>query len=216
MSNECAPSAICRPGGRGILTNNQRPSCICPANTFGGSCHIIVNSCAPNPCLNSGVCYTSYEHNSIEDYICICKNHFSGNQCQKMRTPISVQLNNELVDTGAVASTIQFYDYDLFKLNVILIHQYVYSSTPQHLILYHDLPRAPFLCIMKTYGKDAQLDIPHYFVLYIQHNMTDINITSGLMEENSCPDVRQLWHLIESSMLSQYSDELSTLTVYNT
>jgi len=51
--------------------------CICPPGWFGDLCHLTVDFCQSNPCLNGGTCTPSQNR-----YDCTCPTQYNGTRCE--------------------------------------------------------------------------------------------------------------------------------------
>jgi hypothetical protein len=202
-TNYCSTNSICKPEYRTIVIGSQQPLCLCSVNSFGRTCHLKNTACLSNPCLNSGSCYVSYEPQNIQGYFCVCTNLFYGDTCEIHKASVHVMLNATSLTTKVLGFTVQYYDIaDRQTLDLVIRHQAVYEDISLVVSLYHDLSTAPFLGIIKLYETTSESQLSAYHILYIQENVTSINISCQLSNENRCPDVRTLWHLIEEGELN--------------
>ena len=202
----CSPKSICRPTYRRFISDDQYPLCICPASTFGTSCHLKNNNCRQNPCLNGGSCIVTYHINNTNNYICRCTKRYRGEYCQYPRERVFIRFmlssNSRVQATDVAAITVSFSDYKIPFLHLDLRHQRVHGNLPSHLELMYDDTlgsNAPTLAVMKIYSSNARGTDPEYYVLYFQTDQNEINITIDLTSENHCPLVQTLWYLLQTN-----------------
>lgn len=201
-TNYCSANSICKPEYRSVNTGNKQPLCLCPTNSFGQTCHLKNTACSSNPCLHSGSCYMSYDSQNIHDYFCVCTSMFNDDRCEIPKAIIHITLNTTSLTNKILASTVQYYDIENMQtLKLVIRYQAVYDSISSSISLYHDQSTAPFLAVIKLYETVSESKAPAYFILYIQQDVVSINMTSQLSNENHCPNVRTLWHLIDHSKL---------------
>lgn len=172
-SSYCSPNALCKPKGRGELTNTSNPLCICPLHYFGPRCYLHNDKCNSQPCLNNGTCHSRYDPSDQQSFICHCKENFHGNYCEKSKFAIQINLN---IVEHAMASVIQLHDVHRQNLHLLLEYQRVINDIPTTTIqFHHDKTVAPPLAILKLYDHSKNVK---YYIVYIQENEINININS--------------------------------------
>jgi hypothetical protein len=212
-NNYCSSNSICKPKYHGNITGNQKPLCLCPASTFGNTCHLKNDHCRKNPCLNGGTCTPAYNLVDISQYICLCTDSFEGSHCQFPRSMVNIIVissSNPLLQTnGIIATTISYNDYDEKSLRLIISHQQVYNTLPTHLQLRytHKLTSyAPTMSALKVYGSNYRDEEPQYYILYFYPLQEKINITVNLTSENYCTLIQPNQML---SKLSSYNNNFA-------
>lgn len=76
------------------LDNNNNTICACPLDKYGARCRLTRSSCAPNPCLNSGLCVPVDERIDKHKFACICKKGFTGMRCEREESKIEISFSN--------------------------------------------------------------------------------------------------------------------------
>jgi|GEM_PF-559780 len=79
-------------------------ACVCPAGYSGTSCETNDDDCAPNPCLNGGVCT-----DGVDGYSCACPAGFEGTQCE---TNIDDCAPNPCLNGGACVDGVDSFTCD--------------------------------------------------------------------------------------------------------
>jgi len=186
----CSPNAFCKPKGRGELTNTNNPLCICPLHRFGPRCNLRHEECDSRSCLNNGTCRLRNDPSGQRPFICICPKNYHGDYCEKNKFAIHIDLN---MSSHMLASVVQFYDINTYKMQLLIQHQQLTSGLPAFARYSHNRDLAPRLAILKLYDLST---ISKYHILYIQENVTSINIIST---PEHCPHVNSL-PLIQSKL----------------
>jgi hypothetical protein len=94
---------------------------------------------------------------------------------QNAKVSIHVRLHTSTTVESPGAGTIQFYDIDDNKLELILRYQHVFLGFPSSIDYDHDHTMAPVLGVLKTHYDSIQ---SKYFIIYLQPNKSSINISS--------------------------------------
>jgi hypothetical protein len=168
----CSSDALCKPKGRGELTNTNNPLCICPLHRFGPRCNLRHEECNSKPCLNNGTCHLRHDPSNHRPFICICSKYYHGDYCEKSKFTIHISLN---MSSYASASVVQFYDINFHNLQLLIQHQQVTSGLFTTIRYHHNKLLTPPLAILKLYSLSIKSE---YYILYIQENATSIHITS--------------------------------------
>lgn len=176
----CSLNSICKPGGRGQYANTKNPFCVCPLGYFGPRCNLHDDNC---PCVNNGTCIYTHDPSGERSVLCVCLKLFYGDRCQYEKATILINVN--MTFTSSV-SVVQFYDIDTSSLELLIQHQQVYDELPRTIRYDHGRPVAPIIGILKKYDWSSDL---RYFILYVQPNVSIINITST---PRHCPNALQL------------------------
>ncbi|UJR17350.1 hypothetical protein I4U23_004245 [Adineta vaga] len=80
----CSSDSICTGNA------NNRSICVCPLGKIGPRCYIESASCHENECKNGGLCIPFDERKSEYGYKCICNDQFTGLNCEKVSTKITI------------------------------------------------------------------------------------------------------------------------------
>jgi hypothetical protein len=182
--NYCSSNSTCLSGYRGLTQLADQPLCLCPLHLFGSRCNLRNDVCDQNPCGLNSTCYLTHDLSGEKPIKCVCAKEFYGDYCQYKK--VSVRIEVRLDGADIRGSVVGFYDINLNQMDLQIQHQQV-SHKLSSLIHYgHGEIKAPELALLKTYdsGFDAR-----YFILYMQKNVTTINITS-IPEQ--CPDAQSL------------------------
>jgi hypothetical protein len=179
----CSSDSICQPNKRGRLSNTLNPFCVCPLGRFGARCNLRYDACDSNPCLNNGTCHVTYDPSGERPFSCFCSQFFDGYRCEHEKMSIRVDIVN-LTVTEQVAVVSQFYDVHVRSLELQFVHQQVYRGLPSSIRYNYGQVLQPILGVLKIY--DRSLAPPLYFIMYIQHGVSKINITSSPAQ---CPHV---------------------------
>ena len=185
-SSYCSTESICKPFSRPILSSNEYPLCICPLNRFGPRCNLYYDDCQSNPCQNNGTCYETYDPTGMRSFVCLCHKSFYGDMCQHSTSAIHIEILPSSIVNDTLASVIQYYGVNNVTFKLILHHQHVSFGIPSRLQLNHDQTEAPVLSVLKRY---VSLLTAQYYILYIQPEMTAINVTST---PQHCPHTSSL------------------------
>ncbi|CAF4213936.1 unnamed protein product [Rotaria sp. Silwood2] len=187
----CSKNSICRPDHNAILISQRKPYCICPLNYFGPRCVLKTDVCYSDPCLNNGTCLVREHLNGDMSYICNCSSRFYGNQCQKEKAPVYVDLNIKN-DSFVRATVIQLYNPRNTALHIQ--YQQVHYGLPSRVHYAHEGSYVPPFGIVKTYTHETN---PQYFIVYVKQEQR-INITSSphqcphalsILSEDSSPSI---------------------------
>jgi hypothetical protein len=84
----CASNSIC------VGSSNNRSICVCPLGMFGSRCFLTRSSCQPNPCMNGAICVPADVRISEYNFTCLCKEGFTGTQCQYIQSQIEISFSN--------------------------------------------------------------------------------------------------------------------------
>lgn len=183
----CQSNSICRPNSRGLIGNPDNPLCICPLGHFGSRCNLRNEECNSNPCGPNSTCHLTYDLSGENPITCICSENFYGDRCQYEKEAVRIDVN---ITASVTASVVQFYDYMMPFMTLILHKQQLVHGPPQTIQYNHGRHQAPMMAVLKTYKDIAY---PTYFILYIQPQSATINITS---KPEECPHASNL--LLES------------------
>ncbi|CAF3931820.1 unnamed protein product [Rotaria sp. Silwood1] len=186
-----------------VANNSSR----CPLYSFGTSCNLTYNSSnqTNSLCLNGGSFTPSYELRASEDHICICTMKYYGNRCQYSSGKIEIKINQNgtfiqqiASRPGSMGSVLQLYDIDPVSLKLIIKRQIAQKQVPHYSIIEHNEKQIPVLGILKLHYKyltdevDRRQIQSEYFLLYIQQNQHNVNITTSLNAESYCPKAQSL------------------------
>lgn len=192
-NNYCSSNSICKPKYHRSLTGNQKPLCICPTSTFGNTCHLKINHCQKNPCLEGGTCVITYNSADISTYTCLCSDLFEGNHCEFPKGAVNIMIipssNSLLQISDIIATTISYSDFHDATLRLNARHQEVYDALPSHLHLTYSQKvnyYAPSMSVLKLYRSNYRDEEPQYYILYFFPFRSKINITVNLTLENYC------------------------------
>lgn len=83
----CSPDSLCF----GIV--NKRSICVCSIDKFGPRC-FLRSICPNDTCKNGGRCVLEDDQWSLNRYVCICQQGFSGNICEKQDTQIDFSFDH--------------------------------------------------------------------------------------------------------------------------
>ena len=174
LCDYCSSNAVCKPQGRGVLTNTEYPFCLCPLGYFGPRCNLRYEHCDSSPCSNNGSCHLTFDPSGITSFFCVCSKLFYGDLCQFERHAVRIELNASNIQQSVV-SVVQYYNVHNNTLKLLLQHQQVYEGLPTVLHYNSDLLFPPIICVLKTHHSAHEFQ---YFIIYIQPNASIINITS--------------------------------------
>ncbi|CAF4065171.1 unnamed protein product [Rotaria sordida] len=107
----CSSDALCRFDD----ININYPYCICPIGRFGPRCHLKYDDCYSKPCLNDGICQSTYDISGEIPYLCACSDGYFGNRCQYKKLSVSIDLHMALISSarGTVAQIFNIHEYSL-------------------------------------------------------------------------------------------------------
>ena len=186
-STYCSSESICRPSGHLQLADNKQPLCICQHNHFGPRCYLKYDECQSGPCRNNGTCYHTFDSSGTHPFFCMCHEHFHGKSCEHEKSSINIQLVITSLPKDTLASVIQYYDVDNVTFELIFRHQQLFTGIPTDIHYSHAQIEAPLLSILKVY---ASFTSANHYILYIQPNMSMVNITST---PRYCPHATSLF-----------------------
>ena len=83
LSCNCAQDSYC------YGQKNNRSICICPLNKYGPRCRLL-SICRNDTCQNGGTCISDDPRISLKQLICICRQGFSGTNCQWTSSKIEI------------------------------------------------------------------------------------------------------------------------------
>ncbi|GFR86994.1 neurogenic locus notch homolog protein 1 [Elysia marginata] len=78
----------CTNGGKCVTIAPTVFSCSCPVGFTGTYCQTDIDECASSPCQNGGICT-----DQVGGYFCVCRQNFSGPECQNALTIDPCQSN---------------------------------------------------------------------------------------------------------------------------
>ena len=175
-NNYCSTLSKCRPISRSLVSNAKQPLCICPLDHFGPRCNLKYNACQSVVCRNNGTCRHTFDYSGQRSFVCICQNYFYGDLCQNEKSSIYITIANFSLMNDALASVVQYYDVNNVTFELALRYQQVSRGIPIHVQYRHSQIEAPVLGILKAY---VSLTAFNYYILYIQPNISMINVTSA-------------------------------------
>jgi hypothetical protein len=179
----CNPEAFCQPNNPPY----NRPTCICPYDMFGPRCFLRYRICETNPCENNGFCFHTYDPSGINSFQCKCSDRFYGKTCALEKSSIRLYLNVSYEFSKLMASTVQYYDTDVVTLELKLRHQQVEQALPLDWYYLHGETVAPMFGVLKVYERSDNSYQYRLFLLYLQPNVSIINITTQVSLYNLCP-----------------------------
>jgi hypothetical protein len=179
----CSLNGLCRPNYLGILSGNEQPYCICPLNEIGHQCELIHDPCDSNPCRNNGTCLSTPE---VNRFICLCDEYHYGDQCEFEKRGVQLHIKNI---PSHLAAVVQYFDINLFTLDLVLVDQHIYANLPDLLYYHHVGKTAPGIIVVKFYS-GSENDI---YLISIQIDVESINGTTKLNETNHCVHVQTLF-----------------------
>ncbi|UJR11567.1 hypothetical protein I4U23_015747 [Adineta vaga] len=171
-SSYCLSNALCKPLGRGEMTNINNPLCICPLHHFGPHCYLHHDECHSQPCRNNGTCLLTSDPSGQRLFVCNCSADYHGDYCEKNKFTIEINLN---MNHHALASIVQLYDIRPYDLYLLIQYQQVMYDIPVSIQFHLSKPIAPALGILKLYDLSFNFQ---YYILYIQDNEMSININT--------------------------------------
>ncbi|CAF0959549.1 unnamed protein product [Didymodactylos carnosus] len=202
-TNYCSSKAVCRP------RLSLKPLCICPLHHFGPRCYL-TNSLLtkPNMCSNNGTMHVSYDPRSTHMYKCTCDKNYYGDNCQYASGSIHLVYNisysvQQALSLSFGAAVIQLYDFHPSSLNFIIKYQIVLNNIPKCSQISNGEALVPTIGLLKLHYKDPKDPHPKYFLLYIQMNKYQLNVTVELSLDNYCPRADVL-HSHNKSHIEQY------------
>ncbi len=148
----CSLNALCKPNYRSLLSGNEQPYCICPLNKIGHRCDLIHDQCDPNPCENDGTCLSTPSPNRL---ICFCDDYHYGDQCQLKKRSVQFYIEKS---PSHLAAVVQYFDINFFTLDLLLVHQCVYTNLPDMLNYMYNEKIVPGIIVVKLYS-NRQSDI---------------------------------------------------------
>jgi hypothetical protein len=184
----CSLNALCKPSYRGLLSGNEQPYCICPLYKIGHRCDLIHDQCDSNPCENDGTCLSTPSPNR---FICFCDDYHYGDRCQLKKRAVQLYIEKSPSHRAAV---VQYFDINFFTLDLLLVHQRVYTNLPHMLNYTYNEKIAPGIIVVKLYS-NTQSDI---YLISIEIDVESINGTTELNEVNHCAHVETLFETKES------------------
>jgi hypothetical protein len=176
----CPSDALCKPNYQGLLNENQQPYCVCPLGRFGRRCELVHDQCNSNPCQNQGVCLPSDKWNQ---YYCKCIHPYLGKHCELSKQAVILHINQS---NDYRAMVVQYFEINFVTLDLILLHQNVFTRLPGVLHFLHDKTNEPEMIVAKQYSAPK----PEIYIIVLQVNVTSINITTQMNEINRCINTR--------------------------
>ncbi|CAF3857072.1 unnamed protein product, partial [Rotaria sordida] len=73
--------------------------CICPLNKFGSKCYLKHSICkkSNNPCQNNGLCIPIDDRKGLNQFTCLCNEHFYGTRCENMKNRIDIEFDDNKI-----------------------------------------------------------------------------------------------------------------------
>ena len=190
ISGFCSSNSLCK--------SDPSPYCICPANRFGPRCDLEHDSCESQPCFNGGSCFPSAQ---LDEVFCWCHHEYYGPRCEWKKASIRLSIDGNGSYHGVV---IQFFDYHPVSLDLLLIHQRVYSFLPPLIEYHREKETIPSIVVAKIYSSYDD-DQPELYLLSLNDNVASIDGRTKLSERSRCM-------LIESVSPIQYHRICQNLT----
>jgi hypothetical protein len=187
----CSSKALCKPNYRGILMGNEQPYCICPLNEIGQQCGLIFDGCDLNPCQNDGTCLSTTKPNQ---FICLCDEYHSGNQCQLKKEGVRLHIKN---NPSHLTAVVQYFNINFFTLDLLLVDQHIYDHLPDFLHYQHVGKIAPGIIVVKFYSSTEN----EIYLISIQIDVESITGTMELNETNRCVHVQTLFSKKEGNKI---------------
>jgi hypothetical protein len=188
----CSSNALCKPNYQGLLSGNQQPYCICPLNEIGHRCSLVFDKCQPNPCQHDGTCLATSE---INKFVCLCTDQYHGEVCELEKQAVQLYINESLEHRAGI---VQYFNIDFYSLDLILVHQDFYIKLPHFLHYLHDKETAPEIIVVKLYSDIGN----NIHLISVQTNMTSINGTTQLTENNRCVHVNSLFERVNGMSIN--------------
>ncbi|UJR34741.1 hypothetical protein I4U23_027519 [Adineta vaga] len=92
----CANGSIC------IGSDNHNTICVCSLDKYGGRCLLTRSPCNPNPCMNEGLCVPTDERISIHNFLCICRQSYTGLTCEHEHSRIEISFPDMPIPTSVI------------------------------------------------------------------------------------------------------------------
>jgi len=75
----------------------NRSICLCPVGTFGPRCFLTQHVCQSQPCHHGGQCIPNdFGRKNKLEYTCICKEDYSGDNCERIDTRIEISFQSNI------------------------------------------------------------------------------------------------------------------------
>ena len=180
---DCSPNSVC------VGTANNRSICVCPFDRFGSRCYLKRTVCIPNPCSEDGQCVPTDVRISEAEYFCICRNGFTGSNCEQMKSRIEISFGKNIIipqsilthfiDITSWQTTDRFRAIDPIQITMITKIRFDQTSA----VIYHN---GIFHLIFCQFNQN-------YYLTLLQHNHTSsINISTTMIPENRCSSISHL------------------------
>jgi hypothetical protein len=200
----CYSQALCRSHGRGFINGDQRPSCLCPHDRFGPTCHLTYSAC--ELCQNGGSCYLTHDLSLVRPFACLCTKEFYGDYCQfpKRSTILQIKRKFSLITQ---AMSVQYYDINNKLTDLFLREQQVFSGRPLEIALAYEQEHAPSVILIRSYTSHPTQEGSLLHLVHSQQNApATINMTVQLASENQCAHAYTLFDskLIRSKRTKVY------------
>ncbi|CAF3210562.1 unnamed protein product, partial [Rotaria sp. Silwood2] len=182
----CATQALCKPDYQSLLRGNHAPYCICPFNRYGDRCDIEHDLCQSHSCFNGGTCLPG---STLDQLVCLCQDDFYGSHCQYKKATIRLFLYDHPVTYSALV--LQYFVIDYRLLRLILAHQQANIMVPSLIKYGHEGTIVPELVLAKLYSSYQQIP-SNFYLLSFHINVTSIEGTTMMTQQNRCPSISQL------------------------
>ncbi|CAF3952202.1 unnamed protein product [Rotaria sp. Silwood1] len=75
--------------------------CLCPLHRFGRYCFLEHIACQLNksPCQNQGLCVPGDTRWTLKEFICLCRDGYTGSTCENITNRIEIKLEHHLLET---------------------------------------------------------------------------------------------------------------------
>ncbi|CAF1594144.1 unnamed protein product [Adineta ricciae] len=134
--------------------------CICPLYKFGSKCSLTRQVCqsSENPCKNGGQCVPIDDRLALNNFTCLCKEEFFGDQCENVQNRIDIEFNAHKIamDSPILIHLITIYETSNHSHSTILKQMKygqnqltIRTTNPFHLVFVEILQEGFYLIVKR-------------------------------------------------------------------
>lgn len=180
LACENAHDCNCADGSFCLGPSNNNTICVCSLGKCGPRCLLTRSLCQPNPCFNDGLCVSEDERIAENDFLCICKQGYTGAKCDHKQSIIEISFS----DVGIPQSVLIHFITVVINepsLKTTMMKRIAFdqdSITVYQSLEYH-------LIFLQFYSS--------YYLIYVEPKFTYPDILNLLVSKSDyCPSVNTL------------------------